>query len=86
MEYWTEIKGIVVSHSSVHEDSGVSFLTHGKSKLKNIEQNHQTSLPVSAAPWKFFFMDGSHVDPEVAPLYALVVTVRTFEWLLSGVD
>ena len=31
-------------------------------------------------------MDGTHVDPEVAPLYTLVVTVRTFEWLLSGVD
>ena len=26
------------------------------------------------------------MDPEVAPLYTLVVTVGTFEWLLSGVD
>ena len=31
-------------------------------------------------------MYGSHVDPEVAPLYALVVAVGTLERLLSGVD
>ena len=87
MEDWAEIKGIIISHRSIHKNSRISFLSDCKSKTFPLSLNSEyLGIKMFSSPRQLLFVHCPHVNSEIASLNTPVWTIRTLEWLLSRVS
>ena len=87
MEDWAEIKGIIISHCSIHKDSRISFLSDCKSKTFPLSLNFEyLGIQMFSSPRQLLLVHCPHVNSEIASLNTLVWTIRTLERFLSRVS